>query len=75
MKELRPLTAVTILAALGTAMTIKALIPASLLSQPNVTISIEALHRQVDLKSLREQEIKDLYYPSHSQPQTRRREQ
>ena len=61
MQELGPLTAVAILAALGTAMTIKALIPASLLSQPNVTISIEALHRQVDLKSLPEQEIKDLY--------------
>ena len=61
MQELGPLTAVAILAALGTAMAITALTPASLPSQPNVTISIEALQRQVDLKSLPEQEIKDLY--------------
>ena len=61
MEKLAPFTAVPVLAALGGAIAMEALTPASSQFQPNLTMSIEALHRQMDLKSLPEQEIKDLY--------------
>jgi hypothetical protein len=61
MEKLALFTAVSALAALGSAIAIEALTPASSQFQPNLTMSIEALHPQVDLKSLPEQEIKDLY--------------
>ena len=54
MEKLAPFTAVSVLAALNGAIAIEALTPASSQFQTNLTISIEALHRQVDLKSLPE---------------------
>ena len=61
MEKLALCTVVSALTALGGAIAIEALTPASSQFQPNLTMSIEALHRRVDPKSLPEQEIKDLY--------------
>jgi hypothetical protein len=64
MKLLIALTAVTVLIALGAAATIKPKIFAAVepvAALPTFTISIQELHRQVDVSTLPVMEIKDLY--------------
>jgi hypothetical protein len=62
MRKLALLTAMMTLVASGTGTAIKAFAPARLAtSPPPVTMSIEELHRQVDVRSLPELEIENLY--------------
>jgi hypothetical protein len=64
MKLLVALTAVTVLIALGAATTIKPKIFAAVgpvAALPTFTISIQELHRQVDVSTLPMMEIKDLF--------------
>jgi hypothetical protein len=63
MKRLAFLTAVITVIAFGTASAFKVVVPGTptAAEPPPVTISVDELHRHVDMRSLPELEIHDLY--------------
>jgi len=66
MKLLTALTAVTILVAIVAAGTIKPKIfPTAVGAPPTITISVEELQRQVDMRTLPVTEIENLYRGRH----------